>query len=132
MLRIYKRLYVNKEPLEKIYTEKYNLIVELDDENKKRRKISFEPLSCFRILPLDYYDEYSYYVFEEESNENGCSKKHIIEKTNSGWIDELDQMLRTNPLENDEFDCDGKKRHFILILGNRILEIIADDCKIIK
>ena len=114
--KVHEELIVHETPLEEIRIDSNSVTVELDDIDEKRRKICFRPFQAVRVTTMDCTDldavPYTRYLWE---------------RMDSSWICSLEKQL----LESESTDNFLKKsKHFILDLGDNLLEIIAWNAEI--
>ena len=125
MIKIYKYLFINEVPLERFYTKDKDLIIEMDDINEKRRKLVFKNYQAIKILFTDYYDV-DYYFCDEALDQKGVYQRHVLEKVESEWIEEIKRGFNLN--HHGEFDEKNIMHHYILDLGDFLYEIISCEC----
>lgn len=111
-------LVIHETPLAEIRLDGHSLTVELDDTNEKRRKIRFHPYQAVRITTKDCVDLSS--IVTPQTIIDGKYQRYLWECVDSSWIDSLEHSLADN---TDNFL--QKSKHFILDLGDDLLEVIA-------
>ena len=104
-------LMAHEVPLEEIYIGPNSITVEFDDINEKRRKIFFCPFQAFRITTIDCADQDIVY---------GEYTRSLSECVDSPWIDDLRSQLI-----DSEDDFLKNSKHYMLLLGDNFLEIVA-------
>lgn len=124
MIKIFKKeLVLHETPLEKIYTDKSEFILEVDDIKCRRVKISFKNYHAVKYIPIDTI---SYLDYMSSDFQNGEFLTVILEKMNSEWIDELSQKSLLNSMSR--LFVKNIPHHYIVFVGDFLLEIIADEC----
>lgn len=114
---------IHETPLAKMSSDGCSFIVELDDINEKRRKISFHPYQAVRITTKDCVDLSD--IITPETIIDGRYLHYLWERVNSPWIKSLEQQLID---KTDNFLKTSK--HFILDLGDDLLEVVAWNAEI--
>ena len=115
---------IHSTPLEKITFDVY-LIVTFDDVNANRITKKFINVVGFKVVDEDVwsYDYMCNEAFYTDKNGNERYMRYIYELLDSEWIDEL----RKNSEEQDSEIFEEKiYHHYILMLGDKILEVIAE------
>ena len=111
-------LVIHETPCEEIHINSNSITIEFDDINEARRKIFFCPFQAVRITTIDCVDLDT--VIVPESYSNGRYRRYLLECIDSPWIDNLKSQLVDS---TDDFL--EKSKHFMLDLGDNLLEIIA-------
>ena len=117
---------INTTPLEKIIFDSNSgeeLTVELDDINKKRIVLSFEPILGLSITD----DDFLYYASIEYE---GAFPRKLMEITPPEWyayssVTKSQIIKRTKALS-------FQLRHFILPCGDKVIEILANRYQILS
>lgn len=97
-------------PLEEIHIDLTSITVELDDINGKRRTVFFRPFQAVRVTTIDCVDLEVY----------GGYRGYLLECIDSPWIEDLQAQL-----VDSEDNFLEKSKHFIMDLGDNLLEIVA-------
>lgn len=121
---IYSNIVIHTVPLEKIDFDT-QLTVTFDDVNLNRITKKFINVIAFKFVFEDVWD-YDYMcdeAFYTDENGNERYKRYIYELLDSKWIDEL--RKNSDEQDADVFE-DIEYHHFILILGDKILEVVAE------
>ena len=125
MLQIFdKDLVIHEVPIEKICVSEGSIKIVVDDITEKRKNIIFKPYQAVKITTVDCAD-LSFVDSCPDMFASGTYKRYLLEKTESSWIPKLKESL-ADP--NDDFL--NKSRHFILHLGDNLVEIVAWDVNI--
>jgi len=120
-----KSFIINNVPLDEMRITSNSLIINFDDINEKRCEIIFKPYQALKVTTADCFDKDILLI--NGNLETGRYQQHILEVENSEWIEELKNiLLETDPNANFL----EKARHFILDMGDNIIEIIATNIKI--
>lgn len=121
MIKIYdKSITIHEVPLEKIFIEDRKVISEFDDVYEKRRKIQFYDYQGIKITPFDNQD--LSLSFCKECCVDKTYVKCLLENTDLTWRQELQKNLESRFRYNDIVN---EYNHFVLDLGDDILEIVA-------
>ena len=121
---ISSNIVIHTVPLEKIDFDT-QLTVTFDDVNLNRITKKFINVIAFKFVFEDVWD-YDYMcdeAFYTDENGNERYKRYIYELLDSKWIDEL--RKNSDEQDADVFE-DIEYHHFILILGDKILEVVAE------
>ncbi len=113
---------IHSTPLGKIFIDDGSSIVEFDDINEKRWRISFKTILGWRITAYDCFDLDR--AFCEEAVEHGRNHRYILEIKNSDWIAELRQEMQKR---NQPAEIADKAHHYLMILGEEVVEVAAWD-----
>lgn len=121
MLRIYdKNITIHEVPLEKIIKDERRFIIEFDDIYEKRRRIHFFDYQGIKITLADNMNVNDYVCLECRTNDTYV--KCILENTDLSWRKELKKNLESRSQHKDIIN---EYKHYVLDLGDDILEIIA-------
>ncbi|PEL08419.1 hypothetical protein [Bacillus sp. AFS017336] len=96
--------------------------IEFDDVDENRWRVSFKTTQAWRITTVDCFDFEPLYI--KEAFDNGFFQKYIFIVEQSSWIAELKAVLKENDHSATFMD---KANHYIFILGDEVVEIIAWD-----
>lgn len=115
---------IHTVPLEKIMFDTH-LAVSFDDIHQNRILKKFVNVIGFKVIDEDVWN-YHYmcnkaFYIDQDGNEK--YKRYIYELLDSKWIDELRQNSED---QNSEIFEDTIFHHYILMLGDKILEVIAE------
>lgn len=124
MLRIVDSEWVMHEtPLETIQMSGGTIQILADDIHEKRIRLVFQPYQAVKITTVDCADRS---VLEScpEVFGSGVYQRYLLEETESRWIPALRESL-ADP-EDDFLD---RSRHFVLHLGDNLVEIAAWDVR---
>ena len=111
-------LIIHETPLAEIRSGPHSLIVELDDVNEQRKKICFHPYQAVKITTKDCVNLSS--IITPETLLDGKYCRCLWECVNSRWISSLKRQLADS---SDNFL--KKSKHYILDLGDNLLEVVA-------
>lgn len=120
-----KSLIINNVPLEEIKITQTAVEVRIDDINERRYCITFKPYQAVKVITSDCFDKSI--LLDSDNYSFGRYKRYILEALDSEWINMMKSTLKSND-ENAVFL--ETARHFILDLGDNILEIISTDIEI--
>ncbi|MBQ7380236.1 MAG: hypothetical protein IJW70_11235 [Clostridia bacterium] len=120
MLQIVDRdLMIHEVPLEKICISEGSIKIVIDDITEKRKNIIFKPYQAVKITTFDCAD-LSFVDSCPDMYASGTYKRYLLEETESSWI----RILKESLADTDD-DFLSKSRHFILHLGDNLVEIVA-------
>ncbi len=120
MLQIVNRdLMIHECPLEKFYVDEESIKIVIDDIDENSKSLIFQPYQAIRITAVDCAD-LSMIDSCADVFASGRYQRYLLEETESSWIPELRKAL-ANP--DDDFLI--KSRHFVLHLGDNLVEIVA-------
>ena len=107
---------IDEVPLEKMYFGKEDeFIVEFDDVTEKRISLEFGSHQAIKITTIDCFDVNSLLI-------NGRLERRVLEVIDSEWVKELKKELWSHDHTATFMD---KAHHYVLPLGDNIVEIIA-------
>lgn len=106
---------IHETALEKITYHRGVLLVEFDNVHEQRVQLRFSPFQAARITTIDCFDVPSLLI-------NDRLPRYLLEVVDSPWIEVLKEELRRNDRSATFMN---KARHFILPLGDNIVEVIA-------
>ena len=109
-------LVLHNVPLPEIRYADSTLTLELDDEHFRRKTVVFSPIQGIKLTTSDCAD----IPTAEKSFSSGRYKRYVLEDTDSAWVKELRNGIID---KNDDFT--KKTRHFIIDIGDELLEIAA-------
>ena len=109
-------LVLHNVPLPEIRYADSTLTLELDDEHFRRKTVVFSPIQGIKLTANDCAD----IPMTEKSFSEGRYKRYVLEDTDSAWVKELRNGIID---KNDDFT--KKTRHFIIDIGDELLEIAA-------
>lgn len=109
-------LVLHNVPLPEIRYADSTLTLELDDEHFRRKTVVFSPIQGIKLTANDCAD----IPTAEKSFSSGRYKRYVLEDTDSAWVKELRNGIID---KNDDFT--KKTRHFIIDIGDELLEIAA-------
>ena len=119
---IEKSIIINNVPLEKISVEQNAVTIDFDDIYERRYKIQFIPYQAIKITTADCFSKDI--LLTSETLESGRYQRYILEIEDSQWIDQLKKTLKA--VDKNAIFME-KARHFVLDLGDEIVEIVASD-----
>lgn len=120
MLQIIDRnLKIHECPLEKFYVAKGSIKIVIDDIYENSKSLIFQPYQAIRITSVDCAD-LSIIDSCADVFATGKYQRYLLEETESTWIPKLRETL-VDP--DDDFLI--KSRHFVLHLGDNLVEIVA-------
>lgn len=120
MLQIIDReLKIHECPCEKIYVDEGSIKIVIDDIYENSKSLIFQPYQAIRITTVDCAD-LSGIDSCSDMFTTGKYQRYLLEETESTWI----PQLRKNLFDPDD-DFLIKARHFVLHLGDNLVEIIA-------
>lgn len=114
-----KELMIHETPLEKFYINEDSIKIVIDDICEKSKSLIFKPYQAIKITTVDCAD-LSFIDSCPDLFSSGIYQRYLLEETESLWITKLRETL-VNP--NDDFLI--RSRHFILHLGDNLVEIVA-------
>ena len=114
-----KELMIHETPLEKFYINEDSIKIVIDDICEKSKSLIFKPYQAIKITTVDCAD-LSFINSCPDLFSSGIYQRYLLEETESLWITKLRETL-VNP--NDDFLI--RSRHFILHLGDNLVEIVA-------
>ena len=104
----------------KISVEENTVTIDFDDIYERRHKIQFTPYQAIKITTADCFRKDV--LLTDETLASGRYQRYILEIENSQWTDQLKRALKEID-ENASFM--EHARHFVLDLGDEIVEIAA-------
>lgn len=110
---------LHETPLAAVQFEDGEVILDVDDENEKRMRITFAPYQAMRIVTADCF------LLPKESDESIISKT-IVEIDDSKWLMELKYNLSEVDAGADFMD---KAHHYLVPLQDDFLEVVAWNIK---
>ena len=119
-----KDLKIHEVPLEEIHIINGSIKITIDDIHEKSKCLIFKPYQAIKITTIDCA-ELSFLETCPDLFASGVYQRYLLEETESSWIPKLRESL-VDP--DDDFLI--KSRHFILELGDNLVEIIAWDVHI--
>ena len=117
---IEKSIIIHNVPSEKISVEENTVTIDFDDIYERRHKIQFTPYQAIKITTADCFRKDV--LLTDETLASGRYQRYILEIENSQWTDQLKRALKEID-ENASFM--EHARHFVLDLGDEIVEIAA-------
>jgi len=113
---------INVTPLEEIKLSPTELSIEFDDSDEVRWRASFSPYQAFRVTTIDCI-ETEPFLF------NGKRPFHILEITDSTWINELRLTLARKDATANFLDM---AHHYVFPFQDIIIEVVAWELKLEK
>jgi hypothetical protein len=113
---------INTTPLHQILIGESGPIIEFDDINEIRWRLKFKTIQAWRITHEQCFDRNI--ILVEEAFINGIYQKYLLEVENSSWLDKLKEIQEH---QNPEESYMNKAHHYILLLGEHVVEVIAWD-----
>ena len=108
--------------LYEIHKKDNKFLIYFDDISEKRWILSFNVIQAIQITTIDCFDIEPFII--KESISNGIYHRHILEIEESDKIKELKGKLKQH---DEKASFMEKSHHYLLILDDDILEIIAWD-----
>jgi hypothetical protein len=105
-------------PLASVSCASPKVIVELDDEDELRFRITFEPYQAMRMTTADCFSL---------PDDISIIPQTVMEVLDSRWIHELREVLT---ITDQDAGFIEKSRHFLLPLQDNFLEIVAWDFRV--
>lgn len=112
-----KEVEMHVTPLETLIMEDKKLTIEFDDISEQRWRISFCPYQSFKVTTIDCIDIKPFLI-------DGKRPLFLLEVINSGWIKELNNILKVKDHNANFLD---KVHHYVLPFQDNIMEIVAWD-----
>ena len=110
---------INECPLEKFYIDESSIKIVIDDIHENSKSLIFQPYQAIRITAVDCAD-LSIIDSCADVFATGKYQRYLLEETKSTWIPQLRKTL----VDLDD-DFLIKSRHFVLHLGDNLVEIVA-------
>ncbi|MDE6241082.1 MAG: hypothetical protein K2M08_01530 [Anaeroplasmataceae bacterium] len=120
---ICEEITIHTTPLEQIRFENDKLYVSFDDITLKRVHIEFSNILCFKSTYEDVWnvDLLCEKCFYNDNDNHTRYRRSVYEIKDSIWMHELKKQ------GEDTFQEDiSMYHHFVLILGDRILEVVCE------
>ena len=114
---------IDTVPYYELFINYKNQYIEFDDINEKRWKIEFKTVQAWKVTAFDCIN-LELLDTNETVDEKGINHHYILEVVNSHWIKELEKELYSRDKNATFFE---KSHHYILPLGDEIIEVIAWD-----
>jgi len=101
----------------------YRQVIEFDDVNEKRWRLTLKPVYAWKITSIDCFDG-TILTSNLEVFNQGRYSAYILEVLDSPWIQELVKLDKCR--SNCEHEVE-KSHHYILHLGDHVIEVVAWD-----
>lgn len=124
MIKIYDNSFIiHTVPLESFYSNESNFILEIDDKDCIRKKLTFVNYGAIRFTPMDAVNLIDYDCVDFKENEY---LRVILEDVDSDLIKEFDRKFREYNMNS--FNDRLIYHHYIMFVGDHLVEVIAQDC----
>lgn len=119
---------INSVPYYELFINSTKQYIEFEDVAEKRWRVEFKIVQAWKITTFDCFD-LELLDTNESLDENGKNHHYLLEVNDSQWIKELKKEL--NARDNNAKYLQ-ESHHYILPLGEEIIEIVAWDNYILE